>query len=501
MIVDLAQVDAETPLHADIVVVGSGIAGAEVAVRLARAGRDVMVLESGREEFDPAIQALNDLVFEGKPHRAMAPDASYHRYLPPSLRGVSRVRQFGGTSNVWTGKWLRFEPGDLTRREWIPGSGWPIPYEELLQHYRSVERDYGFADIDVEAARLRRSGIEDEIARDGLSLRSFYWEREPTRTAVRFGTEMRTSTNLRVLLGATVGEICTTHGGDVHGVEVRELGGGTRTVSTDTVVLAAGALETARILLASTRGHPGGLGNEHDLVGRFFSDHLKTDDAWLEPGPLLARFASEFQRDPKPRFCLALSLDDTTKRRERLLEHQMYFKPVYEGRRQRVRSTLSRKRRPRDGIGSVAGYQVKLASEQTPNRDSRLFLGADRDAMGQRVAHLDWHFTDDDHRSVSRTADLLTERLATAGVGRLDLGTERLTVERMTDAAHHMGTTRMALRPDDGVVDTDCRVFGTNGVYVAGSAVFPCGPGYSPTLTILALAHRLADHLRRRGAT
>lgn len=155
----------------------------------------------------------------------------------------------------------------------------------------------------------------------------------------------------------------------------------------------------------------------------------------------------------------------------------------------------------RDGNGPVAAYQVKFVTEQVPHEGSRVKLGTECDALGQRKLEVDWCFTDQDRRSMAKTLQLLTQRFAEVELGTFDFGDDPPRLETMTDAAHQMGTTRMASRPEEGVVDTNCQVFGTDNLYVASSAVFPTGPSYSPTFTILALARRLGHHLLQTTPT
>ncbi|MBE9159346.1 GMC family oxidoreductase [Nodosilinea sp. LEGE 06152] len=496
MITDILDLGEQTTLRGQVVVVGSGIAGAEVATHLARHGRDVVLLESGRDRFDPAIQALNDVVFLAKRHRELDPDSYYHRYLPPELRGVSRVRQFGGTSNVWTGKWKYLQPSDFEPRPWVPNSGWPIAFDDLLEHYRSAAADYGFGDLEAEAQRAEIVALRSTLGASGLKMSSFYWEKTPTRTAKRFGDEMRRATNLRVILGATVTELGLDKAHRrVTTVRCRSLEGRELTVEADAIVLATGALESARLLLASNRQLPGGLGNSHNLVGRFYTDHPKHHTGTLRPGPLARQYANELQYAPKPRFCICFALDDATQQAHQLLEHVLYLKPIYETRWDSLGRLVRGRPACRDGNGAIASYRVKFVTEQVPHTDSRITLGTELDPLGQRKTVLDWRFTNQDHRSTEKILELLTQRFAEAGLGHFDFGDQPPTLDNMTDAAHQMGTTRMAHRPEEGVVDTDCRVFGTENLYVASSAVFPTGPSYSPTFTILALARRLGQHL------
>lgn len=495
MIHDILSLPGEAALSADVAVVGSGIAGAEVATFLARRGLRVLLLESGREAFDPAIQALNTIRFAGKAHRTIDPDASYHPYLAPALRGVSRVRQLGGTSNVWTGKWKHLQRSDFEPRPLLPDARWPLTLDDLLPYYRATARDYGFGDLEAEARRARIVELRGRLARAGLKFSSFYWEAEPTRTARRFGDEMRDSDRLQVITGATVTHLALDAGGTrITTITARSLEGRELTASAGTVVLATGAIEAPRLLLASNDRRPAGIGNEHGLVGRFYTDHPKHHSGTLHPGPLTSEFAAELQYGPKPRFCICFALDDRTQREAALLEHVVYLKPMYARGAQRWLRRL-RGRACRDGNGDVAAYRVKFVTEQVPQAGSRVTLDRDVDALGVPRAVLDWRFTDLDRRSMADTLALLGTRLRDAGIGELDFGDAPPTLENMTDAAHQMGTTRMAPSAREGVVDPHCRVFGTDNLYVAGSAVFPTGPSYSPTFTILALARRLGEHL------
>ncbi|WP_308917106.1 GMC family oxidoreductase [Jannaschia sp. LMIT008] len=496
MITDISDLAGHDDPVAQVVVVGTGIAGVTVALHLARRGAEVILLESGREAFDPAIQALNELDFAGKPHRTVDPDAPYHRYLDPALRGISRLRRFGGTSMAWTGKWKYLQRSDFEPRPWVPDSDWPIDLDELLPHYRAAARECGFGDLEAAEHRPAVAALRRTVADHGLKLSSFYWEAEPMRTATRFGDEMRRMPNLHVILGATATELlCSPDGRRVEGVRCADLDGHRITVRGDQVVLAAGALETARLMLASDAVTEGGVGNANGLVGRFYTDHPKHHFGTLWPGPVLAANAALFQYAPKPRFCLCLSLDDRTQRAEGLLEHVIYLKPIYENRLEAARRLLRGGRAVRDGNGRAPFYRIKFVTEQAPHRDSRVRLGAEVDALGVRRAVLDWRFTDLDARSMARVVALSEDRIEACGLGRVDWGDDPPRLDGMTDAAHQMGTTRMAARPEDGVVDPHCRVWGTANLHVAGSAVFPTGPSYSPTFTILALARRLGDRL------
>ena len=145
---------------------------------------------------------------------------------------------------------------------------------------------------------------------------------------------------------------------------------------------------------------------------------------------------------------------------------------------------------------------LRAQGEQAPNPDSRVTLGTRRDRFGQPVARIDWHPASSDRASIRASQETIDEALRTAGVGRVEfmLGDEHPPT-LFEGNFHHLGTTRMHADPAMGVVDADCRVHGVRNLYVAGSSVFPTYGCSNPTLTVVALALRLADHIKKQLAS
>ena len=153
------------------------------------------------------------------------------------------------------------------------------------------------------------------------------------------------------------------------------------------------------------------------------------------------------------------------------------------------------------GTLPVTGISVSTRIESTPNPDSRVRLGTERDALGMRRVELDWQLTELDKHSVVRMMELLASEFGRTGLGRVRVDVEEGADSWPADLEggwHHMGTTRMSDDPTRGVVDRDGRVHGVDNLYVAGSSVFATAGSGTPTMTIVALALRLADHLRDR---
>lgn len=483
----MTELEDGAVLRADVGVVGAGLAGIDLARYLARHGVRVVLLESGRLEFDAATQELARVECVGKPLRTHETHGHISGYLPPMYRGYCRLRQFGGTTNLWTGKWRIFDPWDFEPRAWIPHSGWPISLDDLLPFHRETALEYGFGDFDAEARGRAFQAARRRLAPSGLEPHLFFWEKTPTRSGRRFFGELKHSAAIEVVLGANATEVLLHDDlRTVHGVRFRSLDRRSFTLQADQLVLATGGLEVPRLLLASNRQRPAGIGNEHGLVGRFYMDHPKEMDGVLKPGRAIRHLGPVFETRPRPRFAISVSLSYAVQQARSLPQHVVFLKPVrYRGR------------------GPLRHYEVKFSIDQAPHPESRVYLGGETDALGMPRLVVDWRFTARDHEAVAVLERELPDRFAAAGLGRLDFGSRPLSLETMLDASHHMGTTRMASSPAAGVVDAECRVFGTENLYVASSSVFATGHGYSPTYTILALTRRLGAHLLRvrAGAT
>jgi choline dehydrogenase-like flavoprotein len=250
------------------------------------------------------------------------------------------------------------------------------------------------------------------------------------------------------------------------------------------VVLATGAIENARLLLMHERY----LASSAGSTGRFFMEHphvLVGAVQLPDPTALHACLTDGAVRE-------VLSVPEGVQRTEHLLN-------------------VSVQLRPQASIGSARPLPCQLyaRAEQAPNPDSRVTLGEQLDRLGCPRPHLAWRLTKQDWDSIVRTAELVAAALEQryGARGELLVHPEEpwpwppagpSESSQATWGNHHLGTTRMATRPDEGVVDRDCLVHGTANLYVAGSSVFPTGGCANPTFTIVTLAHRLADHLASR---
>ncbi len=472
-----AVADNET-LSFDLCVIGAGAVGISLALELADSSLRVGLLEAGGFE---APEIDSDHPYRGKVTG-----------LPYSLEG-SRLRYFGGTTNVWGGWCLPLDPLDFQARSYLPLSGWPLDYSEVLPYYRRAQQicegdPPGFEYRDLQS---RPPGEEFFATYDpDFSVRLLRYS-PPTRFGVRYRSALEASPNVSCFLHSTVTELLLDKG-EVTQVLVRS-GEKTFRVEAPRYVLAAGGIENARLLLHSGRN---GVGNESGYVGRCFADHVGALIGWMLASdniPYTPYYEGATRVLPHLCFSEQFSLENqllncglilgASQRRELLANDYLSSSILFPGWRGSPRSTF---------------HGVVARMETAPNPESRVTLGPERDRYGVRRVVLDWRLSGMEMVCLERVA-----RLLAAKVGRSNLGRFRQTFwgsqARESDLAtqgHHMGTTRMSRNPGRGVVDSHCRVHTVANLYVSGSSVFPCFGFANPTLTIVALAVRLAEHLQ-----
>lgn len=523
MFIDAADVAAGSELEADVCIIGAGPAGLTIARRLAGTDLRVLVVESGAMESTLRTHRLTGGPSVGD---------SYHRLL------VSRDRAFGGTSvrfpldEGWHARPL--DPIDLEARPGIPHSGWPIGFDELERHLPAAQAlcdlgPYTYDPTDWES---------DERGRP-LDLDPSLVETTMFQLGVtdfgRWRADFARYENVRVLLRATVTDIRTDAAPDaVDRLHVLRPDRGAFAIRARINVLATGAIDNARLLLASNSRHVRGLGNAHDLVGRYFMERLSTRSGWIDPaGPEVVRDAQLYVNSPADgddglRIEAALRLPDDVIRREEL-RNALFFvlrrsrtfmaesvrslgtvvksyrrQPLPVGMVGHVRNIVT----DLGAVGAVVAERLRgvddedrvlllrAQAEQAPNPDSRVTLDRRRDPLGLPRPRLAWRSTADDRASIRRSQQLIGQAFEKAGLGHLaqEFGDEDPPA-MFEGNWHHMGTTRMSDDPRRGVVDRHGRVHGIRNLWVAGSSVFPTAGASNPTLTIVALALRMADRL------
>ncbi len=506
---------------------------------LSGSGIEILLLERGDLGDQAAPDLRTDLDFES-PHFV---------FLKHLLHN-----QFGGMSAIWNNRlpdgvtpaarYLPFDPLDFETRSWVPDSGWPITFDQMRPYYDRSRKLCGMEPFDFYGP-LPEDGRPPFSTPSGELVTRLDQLGASTAFARPSLFEMTGSDHVHLVTNSVAVELVSADGTEENmaTTSVRASGGVPFTIRSRYVVVAGGALETARLLLNSTAQHSTGLGNQCDNVGRYFMEHprvLLSHGSFSPKGSTTAMDLYEPHVVDGHVLEGKLKLSEAVLRREELLNGNAQFIPYHQS-----LSQLEGARSARIALGSIrrkefTGVPQHLAKairhapsiarwslqqhfnlpeasvkekgarsfkliyqpEQAPNRENRVTLSERRDAFGYRLAHLSWRWSDIDLRSIRRVRQIFASELQASGLADFvqaedDVLPRGADVATPGSVAHLIGTTRMHDLPRQGVVDSACRVHGTSSVYVAGAAVFPTGGYANPTLTVVALAIRLADELKR----
>jgi choline dehydrogenase-like flavoprotein len=498
-----------TRLEADICVIGAGPAGLTLARELIGLNATVLVLESGGLRAESQIQRLNEGAVIGDPY------AGLHR---------TRHRQVGGTAHTWNtrvlgrpgAKYVPLDSVDFEERSHVPYSGWPFGREHLEPFYRRAQVVCGLGPFIYDGADwATATGPRVLGFGDQLTTRVYqFGSAQPfAQTYVR---EVNQASRVRLCHHATVTRLITSGAGRrVVEAEGTSLSGGRFRVRASIFVLAAGAIENARLLLLSGEAGSPGPGNQHDWVGRCFMEHPRDSALTLIPrSPDLFREAAFYDMH---------EAGDGTMIGGRLAVPE---EAVRAGQMPNVSITLLPRQRRRGLVGSISshlrallvegrwrravagygwsdvptghqefdGFHMLLNIEQRPNPENRVVLAQTRDALGIPGAEVRWRWRDEEQAELERLRKMLREWVEASGLGRVEGGEAGTRPD--PNAHHHAGTTRIHVDPRLGVADADARVHGTENLYLTGASVFPTAGFANPTLTIVAIALRLADRLK-----
>jgi choline dehydrogenase-like flavoprotein len=524
MLIDARRNLPRTGLDCDICIVGGGPAGLTLARELDDGRRSICLVEGGGLAFEQSSQAL----FAGQS------DGDGYPYLQ-----ATRMAALGGSTHFWAG-WCRpLDPIDFERREEFPSSGWPISRSDLDPFYRQANEILELGPFDYDPLHWERAASTHRLPIPAEDIEAILFRRSSIHFGARRAAELRRSQRVRAYLHASVLRLQFSNDGRrVTSVDLAVHGARTGfEIKAKTVVLAAGGIENARLLLLSGTGLTRGPANEHGIVGRYFTEHIYVDGGVYMPAArrsLAFHFPRSVSVNGTPRTARgAYAPSPTAMRRERLLNAALYFRPAYEadpvfadsgvqallacwdmvrgravphefpknalhaaGSPLKALRALYLRCRNRDD--SDTQWRLRALVECAADPDNCVELSHERDAFGRPTARVRWQARDADLRSCLRAHALFDGALRRAGLGSLKLLPDEPERWRaaMQPALHHLGTTRMHDNPALGVVDRNSRAHGVDNLYIAGGSVFTTGGFANPTLTILALALRLAKHLK-----
>jgi len=486
--IDARTVPAGTVLEPDLAIIGGGPAGITLALALAHAPLTIALFESGGMEFDAATQALYAGVNAGV------------KYLPLD---ASRMRYLGGGTNHWGG-WSRpLDAIDFEKRDWVAHSGWPFGIETLKPYLPRAQSlcELGTWNYDDATPRMAALAPMLGLGAGGVYTSWFQFSKTrddvlPTHFGTRYADDLRKIPNLKLYLHANaVGLELAGNAASLDSIAIATLSGRRFSVKPKMAVLAMGAVENARLMLASN------VGNQNDLVGRYFADHpIPRDTATLVSfAGDIAGYYFNAANFPDAQIRATFAPTDAFKRGRKVLGSLTTVETPVELDDLAKAAIVTTAEAIGADASNAKAFSLGCGLELEPDPERRLTLTHDRDALGMPRLKLTNRVADSDFQRYRDTMKELGRQLLVAGTGMIRLNYDtRAEWEGALDwGDHHLGTTRMHVDPKQGVVDADSKVHGIANLFVAGSGVFPTYSASNPTLNLVALTLRLAQHLKK----
>jgi len=482
MIFDLNKNERKSSYLYDICIIGAGVAGITLAIELSKQGKKIALLEGGGEQYSEISQDI---------YKAENTGSTYY--------GVSacRLRYLGGTSNHWAGRTMLLQPVDFKERDFFSLTGWPIKIQELDRH-----RDEAFNILGLKKDSLDALDMPELVSSSMKSVG--HGSTPPVRFREKYYRDLVKSKNIDLFINANLTDMKLNDSfNHISKLEVKNYNDTTYDFSGKKIILAMGAIENARLLLNCNSQLPAGVGNHSDFVGRCFMEHFQiqmgrytinsshpiwSKDTYLEFFP-----TDKFVLKNKIGTSVISFGKATSKSYGRLKAIRKFLKESV-----CTSESLTDFSRNMFNFNCSGDGIITTLCEQSPNKKSRITLSNEKDSLGLQRAVLNWDINELDKRTIRLLAIETAKEFARLDFGRVQLPDYILSddVELVPNGhCHQMGTTRMAKSSEDGVVDVNCKVFGIDNLYVAGSSVFSTGGGVNPTLSIVQLSLRLAEHL------
>lgn len=499
MELDAKRFTENTTLDTDVCIVGAGPAGLVLASELVDRQCDVIVLESGGHHPEAEILALNVGDVSGDVYAGL---------------GVTRHRQVGGTTHLWnsavagavSAKYAPLDAADFLPRVGRVYSGWPFTVSELRSDYDRAQRICGLGPFAYDAAAWTDATHQPWSGLGPTLVSRVYQAGTRDALLAPLRAIIDRATNVRLCSYATAVALRSDAAGRrITTVAVATPGGARWRVRAKRVVLAAGAVENARLLLLTGAGSAA-MGNGSGWVGRGFMEHPRDRALTLRPrsSDVYARssFYDQWRAADGTWIVGRLALGDAALASSELLSASATLIPQLGLAYHRVRAALPSFvtrwmqseghgwSRTRGVARAFGGFTVLLNVEQSPHPENRVTLSGRRDSLGVPLPALHWSWGADDHARLERLRALVARDLEAIGTVTVDTG-----ARPDPNAHHHAGTTRMHDDPKLGVTDRHGRVHATDNLYVAGASTFPTAGFANPMLSIVALSVRLAGHL------
>lgn len=516
MFIDINNLSNNSVITTDICIVGAGAAGIAIAKEFQDTNLSISLVESGGLVQEKNTEELN-----------YGENVGEH-----SISFYQRKRFFGGGTNCWGGNCAPFDDIDFEDRDYVPFAKWPISFAEIQKYYPRTQELCGLDNPNYDSSYWQN--VELLYKKQHIELSNQYFDTKVFQNkALRFGKEYKNifkkkNSNIDVYLNATITNLELNNSGKVIDcIHASSLENKNIKIKSKYFILAAG-IENARLLLQSDNVNKKGIGNEHDTVGRYFMAHILMFTGFLIENPPyknLDLYKLTILGNEKQRVLSTFHLKENIQREYCLLNYAAHISKlnllknwqdhiIFQG--EIIANEFSKLQKKifysseatknncfLDSVNNIPSkasiYALGAWSEQAPSPDNRILLSSEKDRLGVRKILMKWKLNQIDKYTVAKGQELLNKEFIRSGVGKVIPNIPDYKEKWPRDivrAAHYMGGTRMSNNPKEGVVDKNCKVHGIENLFIAGGSVMPTSGATMVTYNLLALAIRLADHLK-----
>lgn len=497
----------------DYTIIGAGVAGILLAIKLSEKNKSVLVIESGHFEEDENRQALNKVEQTAK-------------IVENAMDG--RKRAIGGTSIAWGGQSLPFTPLDFENKDWMANSGWAINFEDLKPYYSIANRFLGVDEWNYESDIFKIFSYTPIAFKEDNFYQHFSkWAPEPNLKKKYYNQLQK---NVTLIYNAVLTKIDLDEHGIAQKICVSNFEKKQTFITVKNILLATGGIETNRILLANNHQVSGGIGNQSGWLGKCFMDHPCIELGEVESSDIY-KMQSTFNTHihKKRKYSMRLSLTALAQKKYELTncsamvefrkfesdEENPYFGLINLRNPLKLKKLIDLKKIAKNyksyyltAKALVIGKfvykhkslpRITLMLEQEPTTESYIGLSEQKDIFGIPKAKINWVISFKTWETVIRMTAFLKSEFE-----RLQLGdfkpfahvhlNNNNWADYLTDVNHHIGGTRMSETSERGVVDKNLKIWGHDNIYVCSTSVFPTASHSNPTLTLMALCLRWVDN-------
>lgn len=528
-IINDSKIENNSILSSDICIIGSGMSAQILTSKLKN--RKITMVESGKLHFDEDIQKLNQFEQVGINFRK-----NYQ----------NRIRQLGGSGNLWANQLMIFKEEDIKNRDWVTKDfSWPFSFEELKNLYEDVikniyKNNFKFSNIfDPKKSIKKENFLENEfIKSEVFEFNQHFWPSRVEKFNLKsnFTKEILHSKNLNFLESFTATDLYINENSKV--VESIKIQSKNKTckIKSNLFVLACGAVENARILLNNQKNIKL---LENENIGKYFMDHPRITLGTIKSKkklPLSILFGIKYKNydirksislskkfrldnnildgyafiDPKYTDNDELIFENFLSEFKKLIKlngfpkinlknlsikeiiEQIYLKLSPQISNSTINVLLRNFFERKNYYFSFDEMCINYQSEQFPNCESKIYLSDKKDHFDQNLAIIDWKLNEIDYRTHAIFVKNLKDKFNSHNFLNFNENKNK----KITDASHHSGTTRMSLDKSDGVVDKNCKVHDINNLYISGSSVFRSSGSINPGLTNMAISNRLGNYIQ-----